>query len=204
MDIRIIEQNVEAMQCDALVVGAAYKKVGQQTKELVLTGKATEVDSLLGGLLQATYGDGEFKAELGELLTLHPMGKLAAKRVVVVGLGAQEKMSTQSIRRASATAARNLQQTGAQQIAMALHFEERNVDLDESVRAEVEGALLGLYTFKKYKQSDTYGNGRGITRINLLATNANEDRLDQAKNHGIALAEATNFARDLVNEPPNV
>jgi len=204
MDIRIREQTVEDTQCDALVIGASYKKVGQQARELVLVGTAKEVDSLLGGLIRSIYDDGEFKANLGELMTLHPMGKLAAKRVVVVGLGAQEKMNTQSVRRASATAARNLQQTGAQQIAMALHFEERNVDLDESVRAEVEGALLGLYTFKKYKQSDTYGNGRGITRINLLATNANEDRLDQAKNHGIALAEATNFARDLVNEPPNV
>ncbi len=204
MDIRIIEQNVEDMQCDALVVGAAYKKVGQQTKELVLTGKATEVDSLLGGLFQATYGDGEFKAELGELLTLHPMGKLTAKRVVVVGLGAQEKMSTQSIRRASAIASRHLQQTGANQVALALHSEEWNMDLDNSIRAEVEGALLGLYTFKKYKQTNTNGNGPGITRINLLANNANEVMLDLAVAQGIALAEATNFARDLVNEPPNV
>ncbi len=204
MDIRIIEQNVEDMQCDALVVGAAYKKVGHQTKELVLNGKATEVDSLLGGLFQATYGDGEFKAELGELLTLHPMGKLAAKRVVVVGLGAQEKMSTQSIRRASAIASRHLQQTGANQVALALHSEELNMGLDNSVRAEVEGALLGLYTFKKYKQTNTNGNGPGITRINLLANNANEVMLDLAVAQGIALAEATNFARDLVNEPPNV
>src|SRR6266702_3278710 len=204
MDIRIIEQNVEDMQCDALVVGAAYKKVGHQTKELVLNGNATEVDSLLGGLFQATYGDGEFKAELGELLTLHPMGKLAAKRVVVVGLGAQEKMSTQSIRRASAIASRHLQQTGANQVDLALHSEELNMGLDNSVRAEVEGALLGLYTFKKYKQTNTNGNGPGITRINLLANNANEVMLDLAVAQGIALAEATNFARDLVNEPPNV
>src|SRR6266496_4578657 len=204
MDIRIIEQNVEDMQCDALVVGAAYKKVGQQTKELVLTGKATEVDSLLGGLFQATYGDGEFKAELGELLTLHPMGKLAAKRIVVMGLGAQEKMNAQSIRRASAIASRHLQQTGANQVALALHSEEWNMGLDNSVRAEVEGALLGLYTFKKYKQTNTNGNVQGITRINLLANNANEVMLDLAVDQGIALAEATNFARDLVNEPPNV
>src|SRR6266480_4396986 len=204
MDIRIIEQNVEDMQCGSLVVGAAYKKVGQQTKELVLTGKAAEVDSLLGGLFQATYGDGEFKAELGELLTLHPMGKLAAKRVVVVGLGTQEKMSTQSIRRASAIASRHLQQTGANQVALALHSEEWNMDLDNSIRAEVEGALLGLYTFKKYKQTNTNGNGQGITRINLLANNANEVKIDLAVDQGIALAEGTNFARDLVNEPPNV
>ena len=204
MDIRIVEQTVENTQCDALVVGASYKKVGQQSKELVLVGTAKEVDSLLGGLIRSIFDDGEFKANLGEMVTFHTMGKLAAKRVVVAGLGAQEKVNTRSVRRASAIAARSLQQTGAHQIALALHSEEWNVDLDENVRAEVEGTLLGLYTFKKYKQSDTNGNVRGITRINLLANNANEAMLDQAVNHGIALAEATNFARDLVNEPPNV
>ena len=204
MDIRIIEQNVEEMQCDALVVGMAYKKVRQQTKELVLTGIATEVDNLLGGLIRSIYVQGEFKAELGELITLHPMSKLAAKRVVVVGLGAQEKMNTQSIRRASAIAIRHLQQTGAHQVALALHSEEWKMNLDHSVRAEVEGALLGLYTFKKYKQANTNGNGPGITSISLLANHANDTKLDLAVEHGFVLAEATNFARDLVNEPPNV
>src|SRR6266702_2616479 len=91
MDVRFIEQNVEDMQCDALVIGVSYKKIGQQSKELILAGKAKEVDSLLGGIMQTTYDDGEFKAELGEMITLHPMGKLAAKRIVVMGLGVQEK-----------------------------------------------------------------------------------------------------------------
>jgi leucyl aminopeptidase len=204
MDIRIVEQTVEDTQCDALVVGASNKKVGNQAKELVLVEIAKEVDSLLGGLILSIYDDGEFKANLGELVTLHPMGRLTAKRVVVVGLGAQEKMDTQSVRRASAIATRSLQQTGAHRVALALHSQDWNIDLGESVRAEVEGALLGLYTFKKYKQSDMNGNGRGITSIDLLASNANRAILDQAVNHGIALAEATNFARNLVNEPPNV
>jgi leucyl aminopeptidase len=203
MDIRTIEETAKDVQCDALVVGATYKTVEQKTKELVLVGTAREVDKLLGGLIQTIYSDGEFKGESGELLTLHPMGKLAAKRVVIAGLGPQEKLHSQVIRRASATAARHLQQTGAHQITLALHSEKLDVDLEEGVRAEVEGALLGPYTFKKYKSSAN-GNGQGISRIKLLANNANDAMLNQAMKHGIALAEATNFARDLVNEPPNV
>ena len=201
MEIQIVEQTVKETQCDALVVGATYKKAAN---ELVLGERAKEVDSLLGGLIQSIFDEGEFKAKLGELVTLHPMGKLAAKRVLVVGLGDQKKMNTQSVRRASAIAARSLQQTGAHQVALALHFEEGKIELDNGVRAEVEGALLGLYTFRKYKQSDTNGNGQGVTRINLLGAHANGSKLDQAMKQGIALAEATNFARDLVNEPPNV
>ena len=204
MDICIVEQCVEDTQCDALVVGASYKKVGQQSKEVILAEKAREVNSLLGGLIQTVYDDGEFKAELGEMIIIHPMGKLAAKRIVVMGLGTQEKMNTQSIRRASAIASRHVQHTGAHQIALALHSEEWNIDLNNSIQAEVEGALLGLYSFQKYKQTNTHGNEQGITRINLLANNANETMLGFAVDQGIAFAEATNFARDLVNEPPNV
>jgi leucyl aminopeptidase len=204
MDIRLIEQTVEDMQCDALVLGVPYKKTRQQGKELILAEKAQEVDGLLGGLLQTMYADGEFKAELGEIVTIHPMGKLAAKRVVVMGLGSREKLNSQSIRRASSIASRHAQQTGAHHIALALHSQEWNIDLNDSVRAQVEGALLGLYSFRKYKQGNTNGNGLGITQIHLLANYANETMLDQAVNQGIALAEATNFARDLVNEPPNI
>ena len=121
MDIRLIEQRVEVTQCDALVLGVSNKKIGQQRKDLLLSEKAMEVDSLLGGLIQTMYEDGEFNGELGEMATLHPMNKLAAKRVIVMGLGSQEKMNAQSIRRASAIASRHLQQTGAHQITLALH-----------------------------------------------------------------------------------
>src|SRR5438270_89018 len=99
---------------------------------------------------------------------------------------------------------RFIEQSVAQQIALALHSQEWDIDLGNSVQAEVEGALLGLYTFKKYKHANTNGNGHSITRINILANHANEPGLSLAVDQGIALAEATNFARDLVNEPPNV
>src|SRR6516164_1689874 len=145
MDVRLIEQTVKDVECDALVVGVSYKEVGQQSKELILAEEAKEVNGLLGGLLKTMYDDGEFKAELGELITVHPMGKLAAKRVVVMGLGSQKKMNVQSIRRTSALASRHAQRTGAQQIALALHSEEWDIELDHSIQAEVEGALLGLY-----------------------------------------------------------
>ena len=204
MDIRLTNQAVKDVQGDALVVGAAYEKVGQHTKDLVLAGAARDVDSLLGGLIHAISSDGEFRGDQGELLTLHPAGQLAVKRVIVVGLGAQEKIDARVMRRASATAARHLQQTGAHQVTLAIPSEEFNIGLAESVQAEIEGALFGLYTFKKYKHTSASGNGPGITSVDLLAGTANSAALERAMRHGIVLAEATNFARDLVNEPPNV
>ena len=123
MDIRVTHQAEETVACDALVVGvvqtskrypqgAPLQLTGQKAKGVVLSEPAQAIDRLLGGLLGEVCTDGEFKGNLGELITIHPMGKLAAKRVVFVGLGAQEKVNPQALRRASATAARHLQQTG--------------------------------------------------------------------------------------------
>ncbi len=188
MDIRVTKQTEGNIACDALVVGAAYEKAGQKAKSVVLSESARAVDQLLGGLINEMCTDGEFKGNLNELVTIHTMGKLATRRVVLVGLGAQETISPQTLRRASATAARHLQHTGAHQIALALQWQGSGMDAEQTAQAQIEGALLGLYTFKKYQHSDMNVNGHGVTMITLLP----------------GAAEATNFARDLVNEPPNV
>ncbi len=207
MDIRVTHQAEENVTCDALVIGAAHTKAGQKAKTVVLPESAQAVDRLLGGLINEICADGEFKGNLGELITIHTMGKLAAKRVILVGLGAQETVTPQVLRRASATAARHLQHTGARQIALAWswqHLQNAGIDAEQLAQAQVEGALLGLYNFRKYQHSDTNGNGRGVTKIKLLSGGSEETVLHRAIERGSAFAEATNFARDLVNEPPNV
>ena len=203
MDIQVTNQAVKDIACDALVVGAVRKRVGQQ-KSVGLLKTTEQVDSLLGGLISDVCKNGEFQGQPGELVTIHTMGMLAAKRVVVVGLGTQEKLSVLVLQRASATAARHLQSTGAREIVLALDWEEMDVDLAQGVQAEVEGALLGLYMFRKYQSAHLNGNGQGVKQIRLLVSDVNDTTINEAVHRGIALAEATNFARDLVNEPPNV
>ena len=202
MDIQVTNQSIKDMACDALVVGVAFQKA--EKKALVLTKTARTVDGLLGGMLQEIFTNGEFKGNVGELATIHTMGKMAAKRVVVVGLGMQEKLQTQAILWTSATAARHLQQMGAHFIALACHLEDAELDVEQQIQAEVEGAILGAYTFKKYVHTNTNGNGRGLNKIDVIADSAGDPHLQQALHRAIALAEATNFARDMVNEPPNV
>jgi leucyl aminopeptidase len=129
---------------------------------------------------------------------------MAAKRVIIVGLGSQEKITTQAILRASATAARHAQSAGAHTIVLAMHPILPSLDWEQALQAEVEGTLLGLYTFRKYQHSENNQNGKGVSEIRLLAEDTERERYEHAIHHGCVLAEATNFARDLVNEPPNV
>src|SRR5260370_38051801 len=113
MQIQVTTQAVRDVAGDALVVAATRKK-GENNVQLSTL--ASEVDKLLDGLISERSAEGEFKGGLGEILTIHPLGRLAVKRVVVVGLGTHDALTTQAVRRASAIAARHLQHTGAQHI----------------------------------------------------------------------------------------
>ena len=202
MDIKFSNQGIKDIASDVLVVGVAHHQTGQKTP--VLSQAARAVDDALGGLLQELFSSGEFKGEVGELTTVHTMGKLTTRRVVLVGLGKQEKLQPLAIQRACGAAARYAQQSGAHALALACQLEDAPLDLGAQTQAAIEGALLGVYTFKKYQQADARGNGRGITRIDIVASAALHSRLEPAMQRAIAFAEATNFTRDLVNEPPNV
>lgn len=203
MEIQVTTQNVQAISCDALIVGAARApKNGQAEKGITLSPSAAAIDKLLDGLIQERSQAGEFHGNLGELLTIHPMGRLAAQRVIVVGTGAQEKIDAQAIRRASATATRHVQNTGAKQVVLAQDWHIAGIDETLTAQAQVEGALLGAYRFRKYQKSDN--NQKNIARLLLLVSEAKKDAYEQALHKGQVLAEATNFARDLINEPPNV
>src|SRR5579859_7345324 len=98
MDIKFSNQGIKDIASDVLVVGVAYHQTGQKTP--VLSQAARAVDDALGGLLHELFASGEFKGEVGELTTVHTMGKLATRRVVFAGLGKQEKLQTLAILRA--------------------------------------------------------------------------------------------------------
>jgi leucyl aminopeptidase len=197
MEIQITTQTAREVSCDVLLVGVT-RKAGEVG--ITLSPEAQAIDELLDRIITERSAEGEFKGSAGELLTIHPMGKLAAKRVLVIGLGKLEAITMQSLQRASATAIRHAQNTGAQQIALAL-WSDVLMDLAQTTQALVEGTLLGQYTFKKYQSSS---HSKAITQLHILTDEADTAEIAQAIHKAQILAEATNFARDLINEPPNV
>ncbi len=186
MKIEVTTDKVQQLSGDALIVSASREK---GSKTVTLSPIAKEVDSALGGVLSEIAAAGEFNAAQGELATIYTLGKLEVKRIILVGLGSQG----QGIRRASAAATRHLQSTAARQVILAIASDEAGM------QAEVEGALIGTYTFRKYQTGE---KTKALESVKVLATG--NTNAEQALQRGLALGEATNFARDLINEPPNV
>ena len=202
METKLVSQELKDLACDALIVGAARAEKGQDSKEPALFPLTKDVDDLLDGLISSMYANGEFKGNIGETSQIYTMGKLAARRVIVVGLGSVEKLRSHTFRRASGIALRFAQNKGAQQVAFALGEQERGESLAEDLQAVVEGALLATYSFKKYQT--TQNKSSRVNKILFVSKDAQSKQQQEALQQGIIAGEATNFARDLVNEQPGV
>jgi leucyl aminopeptidase len=74
------------------------------------------------------------------------------------------------------------------------------IELEASAKAIAEGAILGLYSFTKYKKPEY----EGIEEILIVVREKEKvPILKSASDKGKLVAEATNLARDMVNEPAN-
>src|SRR5271166_64163 len=92
----------------------------------------------------AVLASGEYKAGANETLLLHAPAGLAAKRLLIVGLGKQAKVAAHSVRNAAGTAVRFAKPRGIRELAFALP-EAETLPPGPSARAAIEGAFVGDY-----------------------------------------------------------
>jgi leucyl aminopeptidase len=205
MDIKLMTRDVTGFRGDALVVGVTQVLQELQGTAGTLDGPAATLDHVLGGLIRQLQRSGEFTGKAGETSLIHTLGKLETPRLLLVGLGPRDQMNTNRVRRGAAIACRSLGHADIAQVGLALFWPELGLDAAATVQAMVEGALFGLYQFNRYKSVD---NEKGTHRINTLTLfvgpDGDTEALQSAIERGRIMAEATNFARDLANEPPNV
>ncbi len=167
-------------------------------------GATGAVDRALGGLVSQLIAAGEVKGKLNSISIIHSHGRLPATRVIVVGLGKQSEFGPDKVRQAAGAAIRAARKAGAKRVATIVHGAGVG-GLEPAVAAQavVEGTLLGLYRFKKYVTKPPE-NG-DVEELTIAETD--DDKIPvfrTAVQRGTILAEATNVARDLINEPANV
>jgi leucyl aminopeptidase len=176
------------VEADAVVVGIASGPDG-----LVLVPGAQALDAALGGgLLAALRGLGATgKAE--EVTRLATLGAVPAPVVVAVGLGpVAETPDPEVVRRATGAAVRAL--TGSSTVALALSA--------SGARPVCEGALLGAYSFDRYRTTSAVDHRPPVESLVLLAEQDGE-ALQAAVRRAEVVVRAVHLARDLVNTPPS-
>lgn len=168
-------------------------------------GATGAVDTALNGAIRALITEGDFRGKRNEVTVLYPADAIPAQRVIVVGLGKEEKFERDVIRQAAATAAKKARDLGVTHVHTVVHGGGAGGMAPETAaEAVVEGAILGLYRFHELKTEleDVRPDVEALTLVEFDAQK--QEDLEAGARAGQAIAESTLLARDLINRPANV
>lgn len=159
------------------------------------------IDLLNGGLIKKVYKSKEFTGKHGSNTLLH-VSKINTERILLTGLGRQSDITSERIRQAGGKAFSFLKALGVEGVAFsAKGLDSLLKDSHPQVKPFIyflEGGLLSLYEFKKYKKLE---DRKEINNITILG---DEDAEVQKSLEWLEISvSATNFARDLINTPSN-
>jgi leucyl aminopeptidase len=157
-------------------------------------------DAAIRQAAQPVLGSGEFKADACETLLLHAPAGLAAKRLLLVGLGKGAKLTAHEVRKGAGVAVRFAKPRGLREMVLCAPFADA-LDPQLTVRAVAEGAILGDFDSDTYR-SDRKDRSMDSVQIGL-GDGGDRAAAEAGLREGIVVAEAQNFARSLVNEPGN-
>ncbi len=172
-------------------------------RKLTESGKALQ--EATGKALPSFLRKFDLSGSFGDSRMLYDVDGTFSQRVMLVGAGDEKKLTLHKLRVLGATVARKLNKGGARDVSLYLpELAVRGASMAEKVQALAEGVWLGLYTFNRYKskKDDNTRELRSLTM--MLPSGRNLDEAQDAVARARAIAEGTNFARDLANEPGNV
>jgi leucyl aminopeptidase len=201
MNFRFASGEIEKAAGELLLVPVFEGELASKGR----TSGLARLDRALGGLLSRAAAQEGFRGKADQTWIFHTHGKIAAERLVLVGLGPQEKHSAEHLRLASGRGARVAAKQKASRLAVWVPFAP---DAAQTVRALTEGLVLGSYRFDRYRtQPPEDRKAAPVGQVTFwMQGSAGKDRraLQEAVALGQRVADATNWARDMVNEPAGV
>ena len=196
METKVVSGDITAIPAQAAIVNL-FEAVDHPG------GATGAVDQALDGAISRLIAEGEIKGKLNEVTIIHTLGRIAPARVVVMGLGKQEDFTLDKIRGVAAGALKRLRRIGVERVTTITHGAGiAGLEPEKAAQALVEGSILGLYTFRKHMTKEPeYGE---IEELIIVERDQSKiPALERGCNVGRVMAEATNLARDMINEPGN-
>ena len=133
--------------------------------------------------------------KLGEITRIPGAGLVKARMIVAVGLGDVRILDYEKARRIAGAALRSL--AGSASVAIVVTAPD-----GPRVEAMAEGALLGNYAFHAFRGASAASQPTPVQRILITGDPKDKDQAAALARAEI-IAEAVNYARDLVNTPPS-
>ncbi|MCL4857840.1 MAG: leucyl aminopeptidase [Caldilineaceae bacterium] len=160
---------------------------------------ATFEDEPLPAAVAGLLEPADFRGRAKQTLLLYPRGAVAPRRLLLVGLGKREKMTTETIRQAAASA---VQQARTLQVPGVTVGVQGDLPLAPEVtgQAFAEGIELGAYRYWPYRTGLTTEETFAVEQATVFSK-VNAEQTYAGVTTGQAIARGVMYARDLVNSP---
>ena len=192
MKIQLVRESWESIECDVLII-PIFENENKGDDLLVA------LDERLGGLISELKSTEEWTSKFGQLSVIYRPEKLKAARLILLGAGKREDYDSRSIRNLMMKAVHKVRGSNLKRVAL---YRRSQVDPKGAAQAAVEGVILATYAADDYKTED---RSKSFVEEILLASVEDMDvaEVEASMERGEILANATNMARKLVNEPGN-
>jgi leucyl aminopeptidase len=192
MQITLETKPFAAVETDALV---SYIF---EESELV-QGRIAEIDQAAGGLLRKLAKSGELTGKTLEFTLIHSPAGLKSARLLLVGAGKREQFNSAMLRKIAGAALRHLKARSVKNFALVVREGDAT---EEMAQVVAEGALIANFESDKYKTDKK--NDKDVEMVRVAGFSETERaRGEKGLAKGRVIADAQNFARDLINEPSN-
>ena len=162
-----------------------------------LAGAFPALDAATKNEIARATAAGEIRGKAYEFFVT-PVSGWQAPRVAVAGAGKAGDFDTERLRKLATAAA--LMARG-RRIARVAFMLRGSLPVADAVQAIAEGLILSVFSGDQYKSGERLGPP--ASELLVVAPDA-DAALERAVERGRVLGEASNFARELANEPSNV
>lgn len=189
------EETVLTSKHEALILGLFED-------DKIPVGLLKKIDLQFDGYLSQLQAEKQVLPSLKKVTKIHTFGKVAAKKIYIIGLGKKEDFNFERARMAFAAMTKKLKTDQQTDVAIAFDtFIHRNEDVEKVAHALAESAGLANYQFENYKEKK-----KEVKSIELVTvyTSHKTEAVEKNLNNGLAYSTGTNLARTLVNTPGNL
>lgn len=192
LTVKSARRSVDEIPAPLAVVGVWGGELSEEGQRL-----DKKYRQVLSRMIKELHFKGEFaESVLVPLDTRRPQEE-NPRFALLFGLGKKRGVSLETVRKAGAKLVQEIARLGFKE-AVSETFLFDKFGKREASYALAEGALLGGYTWNKYKTSSpTRKRGE---KLRLWLARSLGSAIDRAE----IVAQAVNYARELVNEPPNI
>ncbi len=157
------------------------------------------LDGLISKFVIAKEG---FDGKFGSMYVFPTYGKIAAEKVLLVGLGKNKDFNLNRLREISQKIIKKcMKMHNAKKVISVLHGAGiGGFDPEQSARMIAEGTLIGAYSFDKYKTEKQSKKVEDFVIVDMVEENCKKAKTGAKR--GKIIATAVNFARNLSNEQP--